>query len=218
MKVSFLTSAFPNGFTDDFIRCIREYYHNSGSFVWIASDFAGYSKTDGYSNAFINMFRNNGIVFSEVHVIDDRITEEEAAQYIRQADIVWIAGGDTLKQIAYLKKYNLISVLQSREGITVGMSAGSINMAKRVVLAKDIDDNIPELSIYEGIGLVDINIEPHLDSASKEHMEDIYEASRLTAIYGICDNAFIEITDDAMKTYGTCYKYDNGKTNILNGK
>lgn len=69
------------------------------------------------------------------------------------------------------------------------MSAGSINMAKRVILGKDI-----ELSIYDWIGLVDINIEPHLDSESKEHMKDIYEVSQYSVIYGIYDNTFIKIT------------------------
>jgi len=107
-----------------------------------------------------------------------------------------------------LKEYNLIPVLKRRQGITIGMSAGSINMAKRVVLAKDIDDNIPELSIYDGIGLVDINIEPHLDSASEEHMKDVYEASRYTVIYGIYDNTFIKIVNDRMEIYGVYFKYE----------
>jgi len=209
MKVSLLTSGFPNGFTDDFIQCVKDYYNSNGSFVFIASDFAGHSKTDKYTDVFISMFRNNGIVFNEVHVIDDRITQEKAVQYIEKADIIWISGGDTLKQIAYLKEYNLIGVLQRREGITIGMSAGSINMAKRVVLAKDINDNIPELAIYDGVGLVDINIEPHLDSASEEHMKDIYEASHYTTIYGIYDNTFIKIVNDTMEIHGIHFKYEN---------
>lgn len=209
MKVSFLASGFPDGFTDDFIICIKEYYHNNGSFVFIASDFKGHLKSDTYMNSFLDMFTNSGVIFNEVHIIDDRIIKEEAVQYIDKADVVWIAGGDTLKQISYLKEYNLIPALQRREGITIGMSAGSINMAKRVVLAKDIDDNIPELSIYDGIGLVDINIEPHLDSASEEHMKDIYEASRYSTIYGIYDNTFIKVVNDSMEIYGAYFKYEN---------
>ena len=209
MKVSILTSGFPNEFTNDFIQYIKEYYHNNGSFVLIASDFAGHSKTDRHTDVFLNMFKDNGIVFDEVHIIDDRITKEKAFQYVEKADIIWISGGDTLKQIAYLKEYNLIPVLQSREGITIGMSAGSINMAKRVVLAKNIDDNVPELSIYDGIGLVDINIEPHLDSASEEHMNEVYEASHYTTIYGIYDNTFIKIVNDTIDIYGVYFKYEN---------
>lgn len=214
MKVSILTSGFPNGFTDDFVKSVKEYYFNNGSFVFIASDFSGHSKTDRYADIFLNMFRNNGIIFNEVHVIDDRIPKEKAEQYIEEANVIWLSGGDTLKQIAYLKKYNLIPISQRREGITIGMSAGSINMAKRVVLAKDINDNIPELMIYNGIGLVDINIEPHLDSASRKHIEeDIYEASQIATIYGLYDNSFIKIVEDKVDIYGGYFKYESSAKN-----
>lgn len=209
MKVSILTSGFPNGFTEEFINCIKDYYHNNGSFLLIASDFTAHLKTDKYLAGFLSMFRENGVIFNEVNTIDDRITKEKALVYVEKSDVIWLSGGDTLKQIAYLKEYNLIPALQKREGITIGMSAGSINMAKKVVLARDINDNIPQLSIYCGIGLVDINIEPHLDSASEDHMEEIYEASQHATIYGIYDNTFIKIVDDNMEIFGVYFKYDN---------
>lgn len=209
MKVSILTSGFPNGFTDDFVKCVKEHYFNNGSFLFIASDFLSHSKTDRYSDVILNMFRDKGIVFTESQVIDYRITNEKAVRCIEETDVIWLSGGDTLKQIAYLKEYNLIPFLQRREGLTIGMSAGSINMAKRVVLAKDINDNIPELAIYDGIGLVDINIEPHLNSANEEHIEEIHEASQIAVIYGIYDNSFIKIVNDKMEIFGDCFKYEN---------
>lgn len=209
MQVSFLTSAFPNGFTDDFIRCIREYYNNEGSFVFIASDFEQHSITEKYMNIVLRMFESNVITFDEHYIIDSRTLFEDAVKYIEKADIVWISGGDTLKQINYLKEYNLIQTLQCREGITIGMSAGAINMAKTVVLAKDANDNIPELSIYSGIGLVDINIEPHLDFVSEEHRKEIYEASHHTIIYGIYDNTFIKVVNEIIDIYGDYVKYES---------
>jgi peptidase E len=209
MKVALLTSGFESSFTYDFINCIKKYYSNDGSFAFIASDFAAHSKTDKYFNVFLNMFKIGDITFNEVYTIDDRISKEKAAQYVEKAEVVWIAGGDTLKELAHIKEYDLITTLQNRNGITIGMSAGSINMAKRVVLAKDIEDNIPELSIYEGIGLVDINVEPHLDSASDEHIKEIYEASKHSVIYGLYDNSFIEIVNDTMRIYGNFIKYEN---------
>lgn len=202
MKVSFLTSGFPDGFTDDFIKCIKEYYVNDGSMVFVASDFTSHSRTDKHVKIFLDMFKNNNIIFNEFHVVDDRLSQKESFQYIEKADIIWLSGGDTLKQIKYLKDYNLISCLQNRDGITIGMSAGSINMSKRVVLAKDVEDNIPELSIYEGIGLVDINIEPHLDSSSENHLNEILEASQYSTIYGLNDNSFIKIVNNNIDIYG----------------
>lgn len=210
MRVSILTSGFPNGFPEDFINCIKEYYHNNGSILFIASDFTAHSKTDKYLGEFLKLFRENGVIFNEVNTIDDRIAKEKAIEYIEKSEVIWLSGGNTLKQIVDIKEYNLIEALQKREGITIGMSAGSINMAKRVVLARDINDNIPDLSIYDGIGLVDINVEPHLDSASEEHMKEICEASQHATIYGIYDNSFIKIVDDNMEICGVCFKYEKG--------
>lgn len=210
MKVSVLTSGFPNGFTEEFINCIKEYYHNMGSFVVISSDFTAHSRTDKHLGEFLEMFRENDIIFNEVNVIDDRVSKEKALEFINNAEVIWLSGGNTLKQIEYVKAYDLTPALQKREGITIGMSAGSINMAKKVVLARDINDNIPELSIYDGIGLVDINIEPHLDSASEEHIEEIYEASHYATIYGLYDNSFIKIVNDDMEIFGVYFKYENG--------
>lgn len=209
MKVSILTSGFPNGLTEDFAKCIKEYYRGGGSFVFITSDFSDHIKNDKYSNIFLNMFINNSIVFNEAYTIDNRISESKAIELIEGADVVWISGGDTLKQIEDMRKYNIIPALKKREGITVGMSAGSINMAKKVVIAKDLRENIPELTIYDGIGLVDINIEPHLDITDEEHMKEIYEASRFARIYGLYDEGFIKVADDSLEIYGTCYKYEN---------
>ena len=68
---------------------------------------------------------------------------------------------------------------------------------------------VPELSIYDSIGIVDINIEPHLDSASEDHMKDIHEASRYTTIYGIYDNTFIKVVNKSMEIYGDYFKHEN---------
>lgn len=208
MKVCFLTSYFPNGFTNDFINCIKEYYTNEGSFVLVASDFSTHSKNDKYTDIFLNMFKDNGIIFKEANVVDNRISKATAKEYIEESEVVWLSGGDTLNQIKDIKDYDLIEALQTREKITIGMSAGSINMAKRVVLAKDINDNVPKLSTYDGIGLVDINIEPHLDPTNEEHNKDIYEASKLSTIYGLYDDSFIKIINDEIEIYGDYIKYE----------
>lgn len=212
MGKAILTSGFPSGFTTEFIQCVKDNCRQNCSFVFVSSDFTVHATTDHYARQFVELFNNNDIQFREVHVIDNRITKEIAAQFIKEADLIWITGGDTLKQIASIKEYNLISVLQNHQGLIIGMSAGSINMAKRVVLPKDIYDNIPTLSIYDGIGLVDINIEPHLDSASEEHLKDIEEACQYTTIYGLYDNSFITIIDGKMELYGQYVLFKKDKS------
>jgi len=204
MTINFLTSGFPNGFTDVFINEVKKYLTNKSTFVFIASDFdyQAHDITEHYCKLFLDMFRSFDIEFEHVYIIDYRVSMERAAILTEIADFVWISGGDTLKQISYIKEYQLIDTLRNRNGITMGMSAGSINMAKRVVLARDVHDNVPELSIYEGIGLVDINIEPHIDLNRVEHIEDIKEAAKHNAIYGLYDESFITVVNDKVEIHG----------------
>lgn len=89
----------------------------------------------------------------------------------------------------------------------MGLSAGAINCAKRVVLAKDESDNIPELSIYSGLGLVDINIEPHLDLTREKHLQEILEAAKHTEIIGLYDNSFIRVDGTEYQIFGPYHRF-----------
>lgn len=202
LKVNFVTSGFPHGFTDKFIEELKKYLVSHKCFVFVASDFGVHKRTAMYFNIFLNHFMEKDIHFEEAYIIDYEVTPAEAVSLIERADVVWLSGGPTLKQIRGIKDYKLVDALQKRHGITIGMSAGSINMAKKVVLAKDLSDNVPELTTYEGIGLVDFNIEPHLESASREHLMDVEIAAKISPIYGLHDGAFIEDIGGKFKVFG----------------
>lgn len=117
--------------------------------------------------------------------------------------MIWLSGGPTLTQIRHIKEYRLIEPLRERDGVTIGMSAGSINMARQVVVAKDLDDGIARLSQYEGIGLVDFNIEPHFASVTEERMPDIWEAAKKAdAFYGLYDESFLVEKGGSIQFFG----------------
>lgn len=209
MHINFVTSGFPNGFTDEFVRELKKYLSSDLHFAFVASDFSVHEKTDRYLRLFLKLFEEKGICFGKSTIVDYEIAPTDAIHIIDNADVVWLAGGPTLTQIHHIKEYGLINALQKREGITIGMSAGSINMAKRVVLAKDLHDNVLELSIYDGIGLVDFNIEPHLDFGDKEHIADIVLASKVSPIYGLYDESFILDIDGNYSVFGEYHLFES---------
>lgn len=59
------------------------------------------------------------------------IMPDKAVKLIEEADIIVLAGGPTLKQISSIHEYGLAPALREQQGITIGISVGSINMAKR---------------------------------------------------------------------------------------
>jgi len=210
MKIKYLLSGVDKelGFTSEQSKYLKQDIKDNGVITFIASTFSDIEKTDKYLNIMTNWFKNIDITFKEIYLINDLVAPLQAQEYINKSDIVFIMGGDTLLQIKNINNYNIISNLKNREGITIGISAGSINMADNVVLARDLDDNIPNHSFYKGIGLVNINIEPHFDLNNLKHNPDIIEISKVNKIICLPDESFIRIENDNIEIIGDYYMYD----------
>lgn len=206
-KIKYILSGpeFKLGYDKELTKLLVSDAKKASKIVFIASSFDDYENTDKYANIINDWFKSNKIIFKSVNIIDNRVSKEIAVNYINDSDIVVLMGGDTLKQISYIKSYGIIDALKSREGITIGISAGSINMCSHVVLTKDENDNIPSTVCYEGIGLSNVNIEPHFDFINIEHNRDIFEASSHGKIVCLPNTSFIRIEDDKEQYYGNYY-------------
>ena len=182
---------------------------------FVACEFDDYEGNDHFKDKLIRLFKEKEYSFDNTYVIDDRLTKEEMINSINNSSIVFMLGGDTIEQISNVNKYELKESIINNK-IVIGMSAGSINMAKKVVLAADPEDNIPELSVYEGLGLTNINIEPHCEFNNKEHWIELEKASEINEIVVMNDDAFI-ICDEDIKYYGT-YLILKNKEVYINGE
>lgn len=206
MMVKILTSGFPNGFPDDFSRVLKTYIKAGMKFVFVASEFENiYEKTDWYCNHFLKMFSDCGITFDSSDVIDSRMSRETAQDTVRNADVLWLAGGDTPTQFAYLKSYGLIPHIREQKGVIIGMSAGAINMGKTATCTLTCQHN--KLEIYQAIGLVEFSVEPHLD---KDNIADeLLEISEKYPLYGMCDDSAIICAEDDTSYIGDVFLIDN---------
>lgn len=208
-KIEYILSG-PSNFDNQLGKLISKDTKDASSIVFVASSFNEYDNIDKYSKIILSWFKEIKINFKNIGIIDNRIDSVEASNLIEKADIVLLMGGDTLKQISYIKEYNLIKSLNKRTGITIGISAGAINMSEHVVLAKDESDNIPSTVCYEGIGLTNINIEPHFDFINIEHNKDIFEASTSGKITCLPNESFIRIEEGKTEYYGPYYVIEDG--------
>lgn len=205
MKINILTSMFPNGFTPKFAERLQKLVTKREHFVFVASEFEkDHENTDRYFNFFLNMFRESGIVFSNACVVDGRMTKGEAQQVVASADVLWLAGGDTPTQYGYFETYDLIPVIKTRDGINIGMSAGAINMAKTAICTVTCEHD--ELKIYNALNLVDISVEPHLNSVNIS--DELILLSERYPIYGMCDDSVIICEDDEVTYLGDIFLID----------
>ncbi len=214
MSTYILTSMFPDGFDKDTAQLFDRLIPDRGSFALVASEFEReHDKTDYYSGYFLEWFRNAGISFERAYVVDGRMTPQEAQAAIRDADVVWLSGGDTLAQFGYFEKYGLVDIIRQHPGVVIGMSAGTINMAKTAVLY-DPAYGVYNATVYRGIGCVDISTDPHFEP--DRIAATILNASVERVIYGLCDNAIIVCKDGKTEYYGEVYRLSGGEVERIN--
>jgi len=206
MMVKILTSGFTNGFTDDFNKLLKNYIKTGMNFVFVASEFENiHEKTDWYCNHFLKMFSDCGITFGKVEVVDSRMSRETAQDTVKNADVLWLSGGDTPIQFGYLESYGLIQYIREQKNVIIGMSAGSINMAKTAICTLTCQHN--KLEIYEALGLVEFSVEPHLD---KDNItEELLVLSEKYPLYGICEDSAIICTEAKTSYIGDVFLIDN---------
>ncbi len=206
--IKILTSDFPEGFPEAFAEVLKTYICKTMKLAFVASEFEEiYEKTDWYCDYFLKMFAKWGITFECVKVVDGRMSAKLAQTTIKEADVIWLSGGDTPKQYTYLNSYGLLPCIRQHKGIIIGMSAGSINMAKTAICTLTCGHNKQE--IYEGLGLVDFSIEPHLD---KENIStELLELSETYQIYGMCDNSAIICKENKTSYLGDVFLIDKQK-------
>lgn len=198
-------------FEKDFIEELKKELNDNNILCFIPTDFADIEKNKERCVKMSGWFEQEGIVFKKKNIIDYSVNEKEAENMIKESNLIFLNGGDTLKQIEGINKLNIANTIKNKGQNVVGMSAGAINLAKRVVVARDIEDNIPETQVYKGIGLSDINIEPHCDFEDNNHWNDLLEASKINKIYCMVDNCSIIIKDNKIKYFGNYCIIENGK-------
>lgn len=130
---------------------------------------------------------------------------DEAQKMVAEADVIWLSGGDTPTQFRYFQKYGLDTVIKKHNGVIIGMSAGSINMAKTSICTLSCGHYKQE--IYDGLACVDISVEPHF--VRSEVSEELMELSIRHIIYGLCDDSFIICSGKTIEFYGEIYKLSN---------
>lgn len=198
------------GFTSEIAKSLHEHITDKHSLIFIASCPFGYKITDFYKDLHTAWFRDIGIEFESVDVIDDRKTESQCAELISRASVIFLMGGTTLQQIEFLQKNKLIYALKQFNGVVMGVSAGAINMAENSFYSAYGQEG--KTHIYCGIGLADISVKPHFNIENKALLDnDIIPFSNTIDVYAMCDDSAILVLDNERRYYGDIYLVSKGK-------
>lgn len=181
--------------------------------VFIPANFENMEKVNGYANIDVSWFKEIGINLNGITVLNDTMTKEEMFRSIENADIIFLMGGDTLKQNDFLMKNDLKPIIKTFKKVVIGISAGAINLSNISLCSKDEEDGVEKTITYEGIGRINYTIEPHFDIDNKIFLQnELYPLSEKMTIYGLPNNTGVRIIDSNFEIlYGDFYKISNNE-------
>ena len=169
--IRILTSDFKNYEKKDGIKITRPMSNENGlvdqlknalkrnkKVVFVSSDINSTpDSVESYARIFFDSMKMVGITFEEYCILDGTKVNK-AKEYIENADLVFLCGGDTYNQHLLFEKINLKLLLSTYFGIVMGQSAGAINMAEHCFNSPEKLEG-SEPVFFEGLGLTNINIE-----------------------------------------------------------
>ena len=200
--------------TNHFIENLGKFVTKKDNFVYIASNPSAYNANNSYANITFNSFKISDIEFKNLFILDDR-TRDKVDDFIKDADLIFLAGGDTHQQMKFFNNINLSEKLKGINKIIIGQSAGALNLAEEVYCSPEDPSETENAKYFKGLGLTQINIEPHYKSPDKREWKDLQnillEDSKTRAFIAIADGSYIVETDKYFEIFGDAYKFENGK-------
>lgn len=200
---------------NNFLKNFKKYLKNNRKFVLIASDPDNYERNDLFLQMDIEALKLSGLIFEEYFVLDGR-GKESISSILKDCDLIFLCGGNTLIQNTFFNSINLKEYLKNIDSVVVGISAGSINAAENVYNSPESEEDLKNSPYLNGLCLTSINIEPHFilqdlsDDNKKLQRNDILKESYNRTIVALTDGAYILQTDKECKLYGEIFKIKNG--------
>ena len=199
-------SGFPNrSFPCEIAERLRYELLKRDSFVCISAWPADYERNDIDSANMYGLFEEYNMPFARQYVIDNRTETSHATRLIHEASCVFLMGGYPKLQLELMRNANLDIAIRNADAAVLGLSAGSINMAKRSLDTKE--SPVP----YNGLGLADITVKPHFDFENQQVLSTLFQISMELPICAMEDDSAIFVAGDSISYTGQIHWVNKGE-------
>ena len=204
-----LFSGFPtHHFPDAVAQVLRAYLPRQESLVFISAWPEEYARNDDDSDGMHGMFAERGMAFADHRVIDRRTSAADAVRLAREADCIFLMGGDITLQMALICDLGLVPELRASRAVILGVSAGAMNMGR---YAADVWET---KALCEGIGLTDSVMKGHY-TEDAWFIPTLKELSRIHPIVAMEDESAIFVQGNTAWKLGKIHWIDKGGTTIF---
>jgi dipeptidase E len=143
----------------------------------------------------------NAIGFEHADILDlETLQESELEKY----DVLYVCGGNTFEILSFAKQANLkqaVEKLFARNGVYVGVSAGSIIVGPHIHIANEVeaDPNSINLQDLTGLHIANEIICPHY-LAEHEQQVLAFENKYNTNVIRLTDNQALVVTNNGVQS------------------
>ena len=172
------------------------------------------------------IFAQEGMPFSHYAVLDGD-NFYEAKKLVGESDLIVLAGGHVPTQNAFFHKIHLPELLKNYDGVVLGISAGSMNMAQTVYAQpEEAGETSPDYQRFiPGLGLTHVNVLPHYQKAKYYTVDGLHLYDEITrhdsidhCFYVLPDGSYIYQDEISTVLCGEGYCYQNGVLTQLTEK
>lgn len=214
MKTHYYLGWFSNLFPENLGRVLREDITERKSLVMISSNPSSFGDDGAIERSWLD---EAGILFDEYYLINYRVQKEDAQTLIQNASVIFLLGGNTLKQNELLLDYELSDLIKESSAVVMGASAGAINMSAKWLCSKSFGYNVETSSIYDGIGLDNFSVLSHFDLENNIDMVqgELSPLSEEMDVYASNKDCAIRIKGDKIDIFGNVYLLSHSKIQKL---
>lgn len=199
------------GYDQKIKEIIKENLSGKKSIVFISANPDNYEKNDiqVYGNedslGIIKMLEECNVKVSNTCIIDNRNIKDINNGILLNADIIYLMGGDPILQNEFVINNNLLNFIKKSNSFIIGVSAGSMNLAKSTFISKYELNS--KAKFIKGFGLCDISIIPHFNTNDLEQVNEAKENSNKHELIGLPNDSAIFISNNKIEYINKYYLY-----------
>ena len=204
MNTHYYLGWFNDFFPERLSEVLREDITDRKSLILISSNPLD-DEVDGAAER--SWLAHAGILFDDHHLINYGIQKEDAHNLIQNASVIFLLGGDTIKQNEFLRAYELSDWIKKSSAVVIGASAGAINMSAKWLCSKEFGYQVERNSFYDGIGLGNFSILSHFDLENNMALvqSELSSLSEEMKIYASNKDCALRIKEDEIDILGNVY-------------
>ncbi len=202
-----------------FAAALAEAWRPGGRWLTVAADPAGGSGNDAMADFFAGALARSGLACAGVDLWDARTPPE--ALTLAGYDGVFLGGGHVPTQNAFFQAIGLREKLAGFAGVVVGISAGSMNAARRVYAQPELPGEAADpgyVRWLDGLGLTEVNILPHYQLVrdawldGRRLFDDITRADSFGhAFLAIPDGSYVHVKEGRTTLWGEGWRMAEGR-------